>query len=183
MGPSASQASSQLCRSVGPARKAAMSVAIIGSQSQGRTNRASPPNAVSGPSRLRRAPPARPPWKAKLIQPCCAFQSSTGENTSAATRTASHGCGRASRRGWVVARKTSTPAMGSTAVYFDSSARPAHRPAPSHQRNAGPCTRQSAMPSSAQSSGPSGSTQLAELRPNTGERLKANAAQSAARWP
>ncbi len=74
--------------------------------------------------------------------------------------------------------------MLSTAVYFESSASPAHDPVPIHHRQPRSeiaCTKQSAAPVSAQSSGPSGNTQLPAVTPNTGDRLSAIAANRPAR--
>ena len=74
----------------------------------------------------------------------------------------------------------------STAEYFEHRARPAHMPVPSHQpqaaqlseRNA--ATRQTAAPSRAASSGPSGNTQLALVMPKSGVRFSTTAAQKPA---
>src|SRR5207245_7801212 len=74
----------------------------------------------------------------------------------------------------------------SAAEYLEHRARPAPMPVPSHQRQAVPpsersaATRQTAAPSRAASSGPSGSTQLPLLIPNTGAIFSTTAAQSPA---
>jgi hypothetical protein len=71
-------------------------------------------------------------------------------------------------------------------VYFDSIANPAQMPPPIHQRQ--PVARiarvrHSAMPSRAAINGPSGSTQVPVVTPNTGARLNAIAAHNPARPP
>ena len=61
----------------------------MGAQIQGRTNSASPPSTISGPSGWKRAPAAaRSPWKAKDAQWWVAFQAITGANTRAASTAA-----------------------------------------------------------------------------------------------
>src|SRR4029077_19055737 len=64
------------------------------------------------------------------------------------------------------------------------SASPAQNPAPSHHANAprsSARTRQSAAPSNAQSNGPSGSTHVPVVTPNTGDKLSSTAAHNPAR--
>src|SRR5580700_1147856 len=76
--------------------------------------------------------------------------------------------------------------MVSTAEYLEHRARPAHTPVPSHQphaaqhseRNA--AMRQTAAPSRAASSGPSGNTQLPLLIPKSGAKFSTTAAQKPA---
>src|SRR5438874_13575462 len=76
--------------------------------------------------------------------------------------------------------------MVSTAEYLEHRARPAHMPVPSHQPHAArpsdgsAATRQTAAPSRAASSGPSGNTQLPLLIPKSGARFSTTAAQKPA---
>src|SRR5271165_4737914 len=84
-------------------------------------------------------------------------------------------------------RNANAPAMVRMAEYLENRARPAHTPVP-HQypqwpRSGNARTRHRAAPVNAQSSGPSGSTQVPLVMPNTGDRLSVAAAQKPARWP
>ena len=190
MGGAPRQHSSQPRHSDGPRRSAATNATIIGTQIHGKMNSASPARVDSAISGRKRVAPARPPWTANDAQPCIAFHRITGLNSAKATSAATYGSGRASqcRCARLVSRNTNAPPIVSTAEYLDSKARPAQIPAPSHQarprsapRSAMACIRHSAAPSNAQSSGPSGNTQVALVTPSTGDRLNANAAQNPTR--
>src|SRR5437773_9142042 len=81
------------------------------------------------------------------------------------------------------------PSRSSAAEYLEQSARPAHRPVASHQRqDAGPSTgsaaiRQVKVPSKAAKSGPSGKTQLPAVIPRTGAAFNTTAAHKPASRP
>ena len=85
----------------------------------------------------------------------------------------------AGARGWT-ADTARRPPRVSTAEYFENSASPAHSPLPATTPapRSSARTRHSAAPSSAQSSGPSGSTQVPVVTPNTGDRFSSTAAQN-----
>src|ERR1700753_3761216 len=88
MGGAARQASRRWGQAA-PRRSAATKAIIIGTQNQGRTNRASPARVWSGINGWNRTPIARSPWNANDSHPWVAFQIRTGENTrsvSAAAR-------------------------------------------------------------------------------------------------
>src|SRR5437588_3912507 len=76
-----------------------------------------------------------------------------------------------------------------TAEYLEQSDRPEHMPVASHQPHPAlpfarkAATRQTAAPSKAASSGPSGKTQLPLLIPKRGARFSATAAQKPASKP
>src|SRR5689334_8042584 len=82
-----------------------------------------------------------------------------------------------------------TPMMLSTAEYLEQSAKPAHTPAPSHHpqevRRLPPraAIKQPVAPSRAATSGPSGSTHVASLIPNTGAKFSTTAADKPAAGP
>ena len=80
--------------------------------------------------------PTRPPCRAKLVQPCRAFHSTTGRNTASASIAPSQGAGRRSqgRIDGVTSSHSAMPNHSRAAVYLLAIARPANRPTASHQR-------------------------------------------------
>ena len=137
IGGAARQHSSHDRHARGPRRSATTNTAIIGSQIHGSTNSASPASVTRGAKGRSRKPAARPPWKANDTQPWRGVPDQHRREHQQRDQGREPGLRRRQPmpmlRGWSADRRHA-PAIVRTAEYFDSSASPAHSPAPSHQR-------------------------------------------------
>ena len=118
-------------------RAARKGAAMSASQSSGETLSACRPTKRPTSTGLSAKVLVRPSdWKRKLTQCRSAFQSSTGEKTSAASSRPSQGQGEASSLRPRGSSSSASPSCGTSrkAVYLPSAASPVARPAASSQR-------------------------------------------------